>query len=58
MTAEPRSLIAVVIERGIRENPGQAAVQMLQLMRDNARLEAELFCLRSNLKDLARAVNR
>lgn len=52
--AEPESIISFAIARGIKEHPDQAAAQMLELVRENARLEAELFFLRQNLLTLAR----
>lgn len=52
--AEPGSIITFAIERGIKERPEQAAAEILKLMRENARLEEELFLLRQHLSDLAR----
>ncbi len=50
------SIISFAIAKSIREQPDQAARSMLALMRENARLEAELFCLRHKLLSLARGM--
>lgn len=47
------SIIGFAIRRSIRENPEQAAAEMLGLMRSLARMEAELFGLRQALRKLA-----
>jgi len=54
LRGEPGSIISFAIERGIREEPGLAAAEMLKLIRENARLEAKLFLLREKLGELAR----
>ena len=47
------SIIDQVVARGIREHPEQAAAEMVQLMRDNARLEAEVAMLQARVAQLA-----
>ena len=49
---EPESIIAFVVERSIKLYPDQAAREMVRLIRENARLEGELFILKQNLLGL------
>jgi hypothetical protein len=53
---ETNSIIGVAVARAVRETPDEAAALMVQFMRENARLEAELFCLRHKLLALGRGV--
>lgn len=53
MSLGAESILTYAIERSIKHHPDQAAREMLTLMRDNARLEAELFFLRKKLLALA-----
>jgi hypothetical protein len=53
MSQEPESIIAFAIARSIKYHPDQAAQEMLKLIRENARLEGELFILKGNLLELA-----
>jgi hypothetical protein len=48
------SIISLCIENSVREHPDQAAAEMVKLIRENARLEGELFMLREKLRELAR----
>jgi hypothetical protein len=47
------SIINFAVERAIRNHPDQTAREMVNLIRENARLEGELFCLREKLRELA-----
>lgn len=53
MNDQPESIISFAIARSIREQPDQAAAEMLKLIRANAELEAKLFWLREKLAELA-----
>jgi|WetSurMetagenome_2_1015567.scaffolds.fasta_scaffold623456_2 hypothetical protein len=56
MTGEPESIITFAIQRSIKHHPDQAAAEMLKLIRENARLEAELFFMREKVLGLAQSV--
>jgi hypothetical protein len=53
LNPEPESIISFAIARAIREQPEQAAAEMLKLIRAQASLQAELFFLREKLRELA-----
>lgn len=53
MSQEPESIIDFAIARAIREQPEQAAAEMLKLIRAEVSLQAELFFLREKLRELA-----
>jgi hypothetical protein len=53
MSQEPESIISFAIARSIREQPEQAAAEILKLIRVEASLQAELYFLREKLRELA-----
>lgn len=50
--AEPESIISFAVARAIREHPDQAGAEMLKLIQENARLEAENAMLKARVAHL------
>jgi hypothetical protein len=53
LRGDPESIISFAIARAVREQPDQAGAEMLKLIQENARLEAENAMLKARIAHLA-----